>query len=477
MERNPDMTAASEMTWSRAAQFARLATLGAATALVALPSFGQVLNPIGASVPGISTQALPTQPGDSVSGVTKALPANQAMSCGTGLVLSGGSCVPISSLLPQTPTCSYGQVFTGGTCAPISGFTPPPTSCASGTVLSGGSCVPLVSGPTPVCSTSPPIAQSLPCSAGYTGGITQSRTGSCNAGTGYSWNMNAWTTVSNTCTLVPAPVYVPPPPVYVPPPPTPSSVTCNYSGVGSWGGGCSGYASVSAIPGQTARIINSAAGFSSQSYAQFTCQSDGTWAASGEQCTANAPPPAPPPVTCSANGVVSWGAGCSAYVSTTVNAGQSTTVQNTAAGYTKDSSSTATYTCGSNGEWALARAFCVVSTPPPPPIPQSWTMSAIGATGFSAGQYRDFSGCSAYMRFKAQVNSDGTITVGPELGYQNGITSSCVAPRPYMDNSASCTAQTVYNPDNYSMSGYSVTIYKGMTVNVTPYNVPSCDRR
>lgn len=459
MERNPDITAASEMTWSRAAQFARLATLGAATALVALPSFGQVLNPIGASVPGISTQALPTQPGDSVSGVTKALPANQAMSCGTGLVLSGGSCVPISSLLPQTPTCSYGQVFTGGTCAPISGFTPPPTSCASGTVLSGGSCVPLVSGPSPVCATSPPIAQSLPCAAGYTGGITQSRTGSCNAGTGYSWNMNAWTTVSNTCTLVPAPVYVPPPPVYVPPPPTPSSVTCNYSGVGSWGGGCSGYASISAIPGQTARINNSAAGFSSQSYAQYTCKSDGTWAASGEQCTANAPPP----VTCSANGVVSWGAGCSAYVSTTVNAGQSANVQNTAAGYTKDSSSTATYTCGSSGLWALAVANCRADTPPPPPIPQSWTMGSIGATAsvnkrFGLGPRS----CAYDVIIQAKVNSDGTITVGP--AWNSMPIGSCVAPRPYMDNPASCTNGWG------TKEGYSATIHKGMTVQVTQNN-------
>jgi hypothetical protein len=449
MERNPDMTAASEMTWSRAAQFARLATLGAATALVALPSFGDVLSPIGASVPGISSQALPTQPGDSVSGVTQALPANQAMSCGIGLVLSGGSCVPISTLLPPAPTCSYGQVLTGGVCAPINGFTPPPTNCASGTVLSGGSCVPLASAPTPGCATSPPIAQSLPCAAGYTGGITQSRTGSCNAATGYSWNMNAWTTVSNTCTLVPSPVVVQPPP-------TPSPVSCNYSGVGSWGGGCSGYASVSAIPGQTARIINSAAGFSSQSYAQYTCQSNGQWAPSGEQCTANAPPP----VTCSANGVVSWGAGCSAYVSTTVNAGQSTTVQNTAAGYTKDTASTATYTCGSNGQWALAAANCQFSAPPPPPpIPDSWTMGAIGATGSVNKTFNTFFICTTAVAVQAQVNSDGTINVTSGYG-------SCVAPRPYMDNPASCDSGYGSRSD----FAYRATVYKGMTVDVVQTN-------
>ena len=80
--------------------------------------------------------------------MTQATSANKGMQCATGQVLSGGACVPLSQLVPNT-SCAYGQVSSGGSCVPLSTLTPPTTSCPTGYVLSGGNCVPLSSPTTP----------------------------------------------------------------------------------------------------------------------------------------------------------------------------------------------------------------------------------------------------------------------------------------------------------------------------------------
>ena len=148
----------------------------------------------GATVPGVPVVSANDQQ-DSV-GSNEALPGIANTSCPTGQVFSGGTCVPLTTLLPADPTCPYGQVLSGGSCISLPTT---PTNCASGTVLSGGVCVPLTSTPAPTCPASPATTQSLACPSGQTGLINQSRTATCNASTGYAWNTGVWTTTSNTC--------------------------------------------------------------------------------------------------------------------------------------------------------------------------------------------------------------------------------------------------------------------------------------
>lgn len=62
--------------------------------------------------------------------------------------------------------------------------------------------------PTPTCpSPAPATTQTLACDPGYVGAITETRTTTCNAGTGWNWQTTSWSVTSNTCSLATATLY------------------------------------------------------------------------------------------------------------------------------------------------------------------------------------------------------------------------------------------------------------------------------
>ena len=366
------------------------------------------------SVPGIPTTPY-TRPNDSSAGVTQATSNKEWRNeCATGTVLSGGTCIP----LPTTPSCSYGQVWTGGACAPIGSFTPPTTSCGTGTVLSGGICVPMSgppAGPPPSCPAQPTTSQVVPCPSGQNGSIQQTRSATCNASTGWSWQMGSWGQASSTCAPAPSPTPT------CPAQPTTSqtvscpsgqngsiqqtrSATCNaatgwswqmgswaqtsstctptapppqcsgMSGNWGWGAGCIGYSSVGATSVGGSHTIYDSAGRGSYT---FVC-SVGGWTPGSFSCTPPPPPPPPPPPQCAGvAGPVSWGPSCNGYVNApNTPVGGSYSITSSGPG-----SGSISWICGAGGNWAETSRPCS-SPASPPPGP-----TGCPATTISSGQW------------------------------------------------------------------------------------------
>lgn len=315
---------------------------------------GQVV--VGATAAGVPTTPY-ARPDDSTSGVTQAVGPIVNTSCAAGLVYSGGSCVALPAA-PTLPTCSYGQVWSGGQCVTVQTLNPPTTACSTGFVLSGGVCVALPAPTTPTCGTQPETNQLLPCAAGQTGSIGQSRSGTCNAATGYSWSMSAWSTTSNTCTTA----------VVIPPstPSCPSQPSTTQT--------------VSCPSGQTGAITQARSGTcdASTGYAWVM----GAWFQSGSSCTT------PAPAACDAIPSYSdaWGAGCTftGPVASTA-AGANVSVPNQRSGYTGSNN----YRCVSGpANWAALGGTCNATPPPPPPTgcpsrTMSWG-SGFGVVCYSA---------------------------------------------------------------------------------------------
>lgn len=273
----------------------------------------------GVTAPGVSSTPY-ARPNDSVGGVTQATSSNIAMQCGSGLVLSGGACVPMPVPTPP-PNCAYGQVYSGGSCVPVSSLSPPPPSCPSGTTLSGGSCVPFMSPPPP-----PPAnctSKTVSWGAACTGTAAATTHGSSRSVSSYTSYTGTATFVCNDGNLyyssgscnAPAPVVPPPPPPPPPPSPTPPPSCAAKSGPVSWGAGCSASVSVGATPsGGSVGLTNSAAGYTGS--ATYSCSS-GAWSVTSNTCTLTPSTPPPPP-SC-ASQTVSWSgpvSGCSGTIAT-----------------------------------------------------------------------------------------------------------------------------------------------------------------
>ena len=310
----------------------------------------------GVSLPGVPTAPVTAVP-DSVGGVTQATSANRAMTCGSGLVLSGGVCVPLPTPT-VVPNCAYGTVWSGGVCMPIGNTTPPPVSCPTGQVLSGSTCVPLPSVPSTCPPTQPANTQYLTCPTGQTGSVVQTRDVTCGAHTGYSWSTSTWSTASNSCTPAPTPVQTPP-----------ATPRCSAaSGAISWGANCSGFINVLATDVGGTYSINDGGPNRTLSW---RCDPGGVWTETAKICESPvvAPPPRPPepspPLQCGAvSGPVTWGNRhqCSGYI----NAG------NTPVGHTYSvsdgSRGSISWICGSNGSWAETGKTCTeIDLPPPAP--------------------------------------------------------------------------------------------------------------
>lgn len=351
----------------------------------------------GATAPGVPTTPY-ARPDDSTSGVTQATPANQAMTCQTGYVVSGGQCVALVTLIPPTPECAYGQVRSGGTCVALPTQPTPPTNCPSGQVLSGGVCVPLPTNPTPTCATQPDTTQYIPCPYGQTGSIVQSRSGTCNASTSYTWSMTGWSTTSNTCSA--------PQPTSCPAQPSVSQT-------------------VACPTGQSGTIYQgrSATCNASTGYAWTL----GSWYTTNNSCAAT--PPAPCYAIMKND---SWGVAASPSVACTfygavpqTSAGGAYTVTNQTPGYT----GTRTYRCNSGpANWTNVTESCEATAPttfscPTAPAGTQTVACPTGQTG-AITQSRSLS-CNTAV---------GTWTLG--AWYQTATT--CATPPP-----ASCAAGSV----------------------------------
>lgn len=345
-------------------------------------AYAQVQSP-GATAPGVPTTPY-ARPDDSTTGVTQATPANRAMTCQTGYVVSGGQCVALTTLIPPTPECAYGQVRSGGQCIALPPTQPAQINCPSGQVLSGGVCVPMQSNPTPTCATQPELTQYIPCPSGQTGSIVQTRSGTCNATTSYTWSMTGWSTTSNSCSAAPAQPSCPAQPA------TSQSTSCP--------------------SGQTG-VVYQARSATCNASTGFTW-SMGAWFTSSNSCSVS------PPASCSAlSGTDTWGS-CTftGSVPTTAAGGIHTNVNQTP-GFT----GTRIHRCDSGpANWSVVSSTCqataptTVQCPAAPPATQSLACPA-GQTG-SITQARSMS-CNT---------SNGTWTLGS--WYQSG--STCVTPPP-----------------------------------------------
>lgn len=347
------------------------ATLGIAVQLASAgTAYGQQALPTGA-VPGVPTTPY-TRPSDSTTGVTQATSHRDWLqTCAAGTVLSGTSCVP----LPTTPSCAYGQVYTGGSCVPIGSFSPPPTNCPTGFVLSGESCVPLPTGapaPAPSCGTQPITTQVIPCPSGQTGQVTQNRTASCTAGTGWSWQMGAWSTTSSTCAPAPSPGWSSPPP--------PSGCTTQNVSWGAWlglGSACTGV--VYAVGhGQTSGVSNQAGGFAgSQSYVCL----NGSWSLQSQDCRSVQPPPPPPPQCSAASGQATWGSTCTGYVNA-----PATSVGGTYSINGADGNGRMSWVCATGGNWVETERTCPPRRPLPPSPPSGCAAQWISYSASTSGE-------------------------------------------------------------------------------------------
>lgn len=308
----------------------------------------------GVTAPGVSSTTY-ERPNDSVGGVTQAVSSNIAMQCGAGLVLSGGSCVPMPVPTPP-PNCAYGQVYSGGSCVPVSNFTPPTTSCPTGTTLSGGACVPFVQPPPPPPAgcTSKTVSWGAACS-GTASATTHGSSRAVSSVTSYTGsatfvcNDGAFLYSSGTCTA-PAPVVPPPPPPPSPTPtptptPTPPPSCSARSTTISWGAGCSAAVSVGASPsGTSVTVTNTKTNFTGT--IPYTCSS-GVWGQGSGTCSP-VPAPAPPPAC--AGKAITWsanGSTCSANLPSTPSGSTATVYPSNMI-----QSGSSTWQC-SSGTWSL----------------------------------------------------------------------------------------------------------------------------
>lgn len=289
----------------------------------------------GVTLPGVPSTPV-SHVADSVGGVTQATSANRAMTCGTGMVLSGGTCVPLPTPTPP-PNCAYGTVWSGGSCVPIGNFTPPPTNCPSGQVLSGGNCVPLPTVPSTCPATQPVNTQYLNCPSGQTGSIVQTRSVQCDASTNWQWTTGTWSTSSNTCVVAPAPT----------PPATPCPAIYQ-----TWGAACYGY-SPAGSPGTQTSVPNANGSYTGA--ATYQCN-NGTWSYMNGSCNGGTPPP-----SCNSQ-TVSWSS-CSGSVGGAVHGGFNYPTNSTG-GFTGN----ATFQCNA-GTWTYVNGSC--NPAPTPTCPAS----------------------------------------------------------------------------------------------------------
>lgn len=301
---------------------------------------------VAVGAPGVPTQTY-VRPADSSAGVTQATSHKDWLrQCDSGYVLSGGVCVPLPSL--NLPNCAYGEVWTGGSCVPIGSFNPPPTSCNTGFVLSGGVCVPLPAGtptPSPTCPTMPESSQTAACPAGETGQQFMRRTATCDASTGYAWQMGSWYTESSTCAPVPSGGQ------------PPSTVTCDnvqydvgWTAGRAGSGECQARANaVGAGPGSSFTLVNTNPGYTGS--ATFLCPAGGGgWQVSGSPTCAPTAAVTPPAAQCPAmSGAHNWGAQCSATLSA-----PATAVGGTYQVSDARSNGTAVWNCAAGGSWVQA---------------------------------------------------------------------------------------------------------------------------
>ena len=181
-----------------------------------------------------------------------------------------------------------------------------------------------------------------------------------------------------------------------------------------------------------------------QAQATPTCAAGYYW--TGTQCdlmpTAPTPTPAPALSACAlpVGAPVAWGAACSAIQNggAPLNPGHTFTLQNVTPGYL----GSITRICGLNGALSTLAAPCTTAGSFVPQLLQSntgdWTLGFIGQVKPITLTINSTGGCGASSNYNgtATVNRDGSITVAvpPYSGFGN-----CTAPRPYLQNTASCT--------------------------------------
>lgn len=181
------------------------------------------------------------------------------------------------------PTTAAGYSISATAASPCSGTANYLCSTSGTWTYISGSITPA---PTPTCPTTniPVTSQTISCPAGQTGAITQTRTTSCNASTGWVWATGSWNTLVNTCTT---------------PPPAPQACVGQSA---SWGVSsvCRSTLTTTAS-GQTVTIQNTANGYNGS--ASYTCN-NGAWSiiSSTAQCR-----PATPPVPTGCPEVISYG--------------------------------------------------------------------------------------------------------------------------------------------------------------------------
>jgi hypothetical protein len=163
-----------------------------------------------------SVPALASGGASGMSNTTAGYTGSSTASCSLGtLSYSGESCAAV-----PPPTCPAGTLGWGTSCNASVGVTsnggsPTLTNAVAGYTGSAqftcnagtwngpysSSCAAV---PPPTCpSPAPAGSQTINgCAANQTGTVTQSRTTTCNAGTGWAWQVGAWTNVSNTCTTI-----------------------------------------------------------------------------------------------------------------------------------------------------------------------------------------------------------------------------------------------------------------------------------
>lgn len=212
-------------------------------------------------------------------------------------------------------------------------------------------------------------------------------------------------------------------------------------------------------------------------YNNLTCHTGGigTWSSFGPSCTAPyctgcgcTAIPTPSATSCSAVGTRSWGAGCSAYLnltgSTAVQNNQSTTIVNTASGYTTNGSSYETWSC-SNGGWVgPSSSVCIANAVPVTPTCSSTTLSgcSLPSSTCSAG----YTGSCNYS-----CNSSGAWVMNwnsctPPV-VVSGTPTGTLTP-----SSSSCSITTGHNSCTQTLS-WTTTNPVGTSAVTSPTGTPS----
>ena len=194
-----------------------------------------------------------------------------------------------------------------------------------------------------------------------------------------------------------------------------------------------------------------------------TCAAGYYW--TGAQCALMPAATAPVLSTCALPVAtpLAWGTACSATQNggTPLNPGQTFTLQNATPGYL----GSITRICGLNGLLSAIAAPCTATGSFKPPLLQSntgdWTLGFVGQVKPITLTINSTGGCGSSHRYDgtATVNRDGSIAVAvpPYSGF-----GSCTAPRPYLQNPASCTLLSDY----YGQSAF--TFAPGFVVSSVP---------